>query len=348
MQQNKLFVILGGLLHDVGKPVYRAGNKKNHSDAGADFLRSTGWDIPAVTEQVLYHHRDNIKEINEGLRSDSLAYITYIADNIASGADRREKDLQEGENNQCFKKYMPLQSVFNILNGNRQNFSYRMKNAADNEINYPVDEKIKIELSAGNYQEICDKLKNALRNNIKSSEEYINSLLELLEAYWSFVPSSTDVRELPDISLFDHVKITAAVGACIYDYLQEQTVSDYRKELYGGTSKFYNKKVFLMYSFDISGIQDFIYSISSVSSGSGGTLKLLRARSFYLEMLCEHYIDTLLAALELTRANLIYSGGGHAYILLPNTEYAKTTVNKLHRELNSWFMDNFKTSLYIA
>lgn len=40
---------------------------------------------------------------------------------------------------------------------------------------------------------------------------------------------------------------------------------------------------------DISGIQNFIYSI-----GDKGALKGLRARSFYLEIMMEHIIDELL------------------------------------------------------
>ena len=79
-----------------------------------------------------------------------------------------------------------------------------------------------------------------------------------------------------------------------------------------------------MYSFDISGIQNFIYTISAK-----GSLKLLRSRSFYLEMLCEHLIDTILKRLEYSRANLIYSGGGHGYILLANTSKNKSALDEI-------------------
>ena len=98
-----------------------------------------------------------------------------------------------------------------------------------------------------------------------------------------------------------------------------------------------------MYSFDISGIQDFIYTISAK-----GSLKLLRSRSFYLEMLCEHLIDTILKRLEYSRANLIYSGGGHGYILLANTSKNKSALDEINSEINHWFINNFKTALYVA
>ena len=55
---------------------------------------------------------------------------------------------------------------------------------------------------------------------------------------------------------------------------------------------------------DISGIQDFIYTIHSENA-----MKMLRSKSFYLEIMMEHIIDSLLERLNLSRANLIYSGG---------------------------------------
>lgn len=56
---------------------------------------------------------------------------------------------------------------------------------------------------------------------------------------------------------------------------------------------FYNEKAFRMLSLDISGIQKFIYTIHS-----SGALKMLRSRSFYLEIMMEHMVDELLTRLE--------------------------------------------------
>ena len=55
--------------------------------------------------------------------------------------------------------------------------------------------------------------------------------------------------------------------------------------------------MFLLYSMDISGIQNFIYTV-----GESGVLKGLRARSFYLEIMMEHVVDELLEKLALSRA----------------------------------------------
>lgn len=337
MDKNKLRIIIGGLLHDIGKPAQRGNRTINHSDAGYEFLKKeAGLTDELILEQVKCHHGSAIQK--NTLSEDSPAYITYIADNIAAGSDRRSNE----SDNVGFNSTASLETVFNILNGNSQNYRYKPLTMDDKDgINYPICDNIAF--SQEIYRKICSDVADCVKGINENDEAYINSLLEIMEADCSFVPSSTNKGELADISLYDHSKITAAAGACIYDYLTENNITNYKEALYKKSTDFYTKDIFLMYSFDVSGIQDFIYTIRSK-----GTLKMLRARSFYIELLCEHFTDTLLSRLELSRANLIYSGGGHGYLLLPNTEKAERIISDIRDEMNQWFIENFKTSLYIA
>ncbi|MDR3259707.1 MAG: type III-A CRISPR-associated protein Cas10/Csm1, partial [Fusobacteriaceae bacterium] len=117
----------------------------------------------------------------------------------------------------------------------------------------------------------------------------------------------------------------------------------YKNELQKNAKTFYEKQAFLMFSMDISGIQDFIYTINSK-----GALKGLRSRSFYLEIMLENIIDEILEKLEYSRTNLIYSGGGHAYIIFANTKEIKNTIDIFIKGVNKWFLEYFNTSLYIA
>ncbi|NLK01402.1 MAG: type III-A CRISPR-associated protein Cas10/Csm1, partial [Clostridia bacterium] len=96
-------------------------------------------------------------------------------------------------------------------------------------------------------------------------------------------------------------------------------------------------------SCDISGIQDYIYTISGTKA-----LRSLRARSLYLELLLENILDDLLYRLNLSRCNLLYTGGGHGYLLLPNTDQTKDIIEDFEKELKSWFLKEFNISLYIA
>lgn len=337
MTETEVKLIVGGLLHDIGKVIYRQGSDlRKHSQSGYDYLKEKADDLDKkVLDCVRYHHADALKKAK--LEKNALAYIVYIADNIASAVDRREH--QEGE--EGFSIHTTLQPVFNILNGNQGNKYYAPSDLnIDGKINYPIDEKRIFDKSL--YSKIVENISDNLKG-LEWNNEYVNSLLEVLEGNLSYIPSSTSKKELPDISLYDHMKITAAICSCILKYLEEYKIDDYKQELYVAAKEFYIKKVFLMASIDISGIQNFIYTIATKSA-----LKTLRARSFYLEILMEHIIDSLLERLHLSRANLIYSGGGHCYLLLANAESVKGIFDAYIRELNQWFMSHYKTELYIA
>ena len=95
---------------------------------------------------------------------------------------------------------------------------------------------------------------------------------------------------------------------------------------------------------DMSGIQSFIYN----QYGNDDVLKNLRSRSFYLEMMMENLIDDLLEGVSLSRANLIYSGGGHAYLLLPNTPEMEQYLDSFGKKTNRWLQEHYQSDLYVA
>lgn len=338
---RQIELIVGALLHDIGKVVYRSGDGRDHSVSGYEYLRGLENNfrekkLPGeVLDCVRYHHGKHLK--NAAIQDDSLAYITYFADNVAAFSDRRQ--MAGGEDG--FDKKIPLDSVFNILNGNngKQHYAMRFLNP-DEDINYPTEDKV--EMDEGFYNKVVADITDNLKG-IELSREYVDSLLSVLEANLTYIPSSTSKRELADISLYDHVKMTAAIASCIEQYLAAEGEQDYRTFLYKNAEKNYDTKMFMLYSMDISGIQNFIYTI-----GESGALKGLRARSFYLEILMEHIIDELLEKLSLSRANLIYTGGGHCFILLPNTKNVLKTIDQYEVSVNEWLMDKFGTALYIG
>ncbi len=171
----------------------------------------------------------------------------------------------------------------------------------------------------------------------KSLDEWtINQLTRLMEIYLSRIPVS-DVEGLSDISFYDHAKLSAAYAVCMGKYLEEKGLeeADYaalRKE-----------PAFLMVSGDVSGIQKFIYTIPSK-----GALKSLRGRSFYLEILLENVVDEILGASGVSRTCLLYTGGGHFYLLLPNTDKVKGFLREFSVEMNGWFLKQFGSLLYLA
>lgn len=181
----------------------------------------------------------------------------------------------------------------------------------------------------------------------------LNLLLMLFEKHLSNVPSITleiikegkeEIRKHPDISLFYHSKMTAAIAGCMYRYYTELYPDKWKKGLLKDEILNPSPEVepYLLIGGDISGIQKFIYTITSK-----GALKSLKGRSFYIELLAEHTISELIDALELTRCNIIFSGGGHFYILSYNTQRAIDAISKVKEEINNFLFENFKGSLQL-
>ena len=92
MVDEKVRLIMGSLLHDTGKVIYRQGDdRRNHSISGYDYLKEeTNLTDSEILDCVRYHHASLLKRA-VGLKENSLAYIVYLADNIAAFSDRRKK-----------------------------------------------------------------------------------------------------------------------------------------------------------------------------------------------------------------------------------------------------------------
>lgn len=96
---------------------------------------------------------------------------------------------------------------------------------------------------------------------------------------------------------------------------------------------------------DLSGIQNFIYTIDS-----RGALKILRSRSFYLELLTKSIAHEICENLDLSSANVLYSGGGNFLLLLPDNEDLKLDdkIDSYYEAVNTFFLDNFQGNIHLA
>ncbi|WP_026735582.1 type III-A CRISPR-associated protein Cas10/Csm1 [Fischerella sp. PCC 9605] len=144
------------------------------------------------------------------------------------------------------------------------------------------------------------------------------SLLTLiLEKFGSYISFNNS-----DIALIDMVRATGAVAAAL--------------------AKNPNAEKLRLIAGDLSGIQKFIYTITSA-----GALKSLRARSFYLELVTEEVVQQLLQKLELPRTNVIYAGGGNLYLLAPTNE-TEDKLKEVSQKLNKWLADDFQGKVFLA
>ena len=110
-------LIIGSVLHDLGKFIIRIKNEKtNHSLLGYNYLKEKGITNDKILNSVLYHHKSNI--LNANIKNDDFSYITYVCDNIASAIDKRKKDEDLIVK---YDKTAPLMNIFNLLNTNKNN-----------------------------------------------------------------------------------------------------------------------------------------------------------------------------------------------------------------------------------
>lgn len=337
MNKTQLELFYGAALHDIGKVIQRySESMTDHAELGADYFNSLT-NYPEIENQIRFHHKNEIQNAN--LEEDNLAYITYLADNIASATDRRIKKQISGKNK--IHNHTNQEDVFNHLY-EMENERYYKPVILDEKNNLNFASEQYKSLSNQDYSEIVDTLTKHLEC-FHFNEDYSDSLLELLESTLTYVPSSTNIEEAVDISLYDHLKLTAALATCIYQYLEENDIKHYKEVLFDKSATFYQEEVFCLVSFDISGIQSFIYTIQDAKAA-----RMLRSRSFYLEILAENLIDELLNRLNLSRANLLYSGGGNAYLIIPNTKEALTILEQVETEINQFLRGMYGHSLYIA
>jgi CRISPR-associated protein Csm1 len=153
-----------------------------------------------------------------------------------------------------------------------------------------------------------------------SDWENLSLLTLILEKFGSFLSYGEE-----NVALVDLARTTAAVAAAIAEFDKPESA---QLSIVAG---------------DLSGIQNFIYTISS-----DGALKSLRARSFYLELVTEEVVAQLLTHLKLPRTNVIYAGGGNIYILAPGSDDTKKIVEKVRLQFNKWLLDKFQGKIYLA
>lgn len=217
--------------------------------------------------------------------------------------------------------------------------------AASSGMEEKTNDKGKVWLSETNlvpdYQKIAEALLNDLAHlpsfqaNVakdKILKSVTRSLLTLLEQYLGQVPAATNVQH-PDISLFDHLRITAAIGESLFLHHQAKD----------GTNGFDERQIpkWQLLCGDFSGIQKFIYKITSKGAAKG-----LRGRSFFIQLLCDAVAEQIIRTLGLYPTARIYSSGGKFYLLIPT--YLKAEAQRIADSVNKALLDEFQGEVFLG
>lgn len=162
-----------------------------------------------------------------------------------------------------------------------------------------------------------------------SAETLLFSLAAAFQEGLSLVPA--DTQSEPDVSLYDHLRLTAAIAHALWLYHGEAPrVEDLRRD----------GEKFLLAVGDLGGIQGHIYRIAGAETGVGGIAKRLRARSLEVSLAAEALALGLLKAVGLTPLNRLMGAGGKFYLLLPHTEEALEALETARKRWGEWALKN--------
>ena len=345
MKLNFEQFIFGALFHDIGKLIERSKeyelpedikkiDEYSHSKYSAFLIRflknnlKNNKFINSVIDQdleklVLYHHNP----------SNDLGLILQISDWISASEREKDEDTKEPYNT------IPLISIFSRIEDNVNEFAYPLKKISYDSL-MPVN-KNDLSVNASNYKTIT----RDFLNNLKFIDNF-DKLISLLEIYLSSIPAQT-TGFISDISLFDHLKTTAAISSSIYvDYNNNLLDSDKLNKIKGWfenkNKDFGNEKLFIVLEGDLSNIQDFIFNIPSKKAA-----RSLKGRSVYLSLLARYSAFYIIEKMNLTKINILYLGGGNFQILLPLS--MENIIEEIRNEITNiiWDIHNEEVALNI-
>lgn len=330
------------LFHDIGKFYQRADNlgkgghqydakyKKfgvekigpAHPKWSADFVKDYFDDL--VENLVLFHHKPNNSDYVE------FAKIIQKADHHSS----KERIESEGKHDVLLT---PLTSIFSriSLNNKKSDEYYVPVTELDfNNALHPQEEK---ERKGWNLVPAYGELWNNFVKEFKLLPNMnFESVSAVLKKYTSTIPSAAFYAE-SDISLYDHLKTTAAIANCRYLFSKENKLNQTDTQ-----------DVYRIINGDISGIQKFIYKVSSPDEAQNGMSKRLRGRSLFLTLLCEAIASKIILDLDLDSSNILFCGGGRFTIIAPNTTNTEEVIKNIDLNVNDYFIKHFNAELYLA
>lgn len=329
-------IVLAGLLHDIGKFGQRADNyrlrdgvfkkynyKYTHAQYTAQILNDLAFNLgEEMSDASAMHHNPE----------NDTHWIIAAADRMASGFEREKfEEYNEKYDKEDFKK----QRLWYLFNENKR---YKIDVLSPDNIDAQDNNAITNEY---------DPLWESFVEDMKKIKDKGNSSIDsftidyLLKKFTSFIPSSTSFKTekydavRANIPLYEHAKATAIFSSVIYKLVERKNhnIINYYKDKSGGI----NQNDMLLIAGDFFGIQKFIFNSVASSKAS----KILRAKSAYIQILTKVIAFYIVEELGLSYQSIISTNAGKFEILGVNDIESKEKLEKIQKELNSFFIEKY-------
>ncbi|MBC7108384.1 MAG: type III-A CRISPR-associated protein Cas10/Csm1 [Methanomassiliicoccales archaeon] len=328
---NELELRYASFLHDIGKFIQRSTINGTHQEVGSNFVKLLGSLPEGIATAVKEHHSPNDVRDAETRR---MATLVQQADHL-SAKERINDEHQERDPPENFSLLSPMGYITGVVHELKEPIRswFPIEHFDASRIVEPTLENEAGRVAGAlSYEKLRKQLYDDLRLlSFTLNEASFETLVNLLSTYTVFIPSAT-YYTIPDISLFDHLKTTCAVAEALFK---------------GDEGEGEDKRI-LFIEGDISGIQDFIYSVKSPTEAQKGMASRLRGRSFVIELLNRGIAHYLLKELSLSTCSLIWCTGGHFLILAPYSEESKGKIAELKKRIDEAIFAEFANSIYVA
>ncbi|OPY64953.1 MAG: hypothetical protein A4E57_03349 [Syntrophorhabdaceae bacterium PtaU1.Bin034] len=336
---------------DLYQPYNRQQNRYTHKHAvyTAAFIDHVEKLLPAEFNKGQWGLGDSFSNLAAGHHKPSTPpqWIIAMADRISSGFDRNKfEDYTHEINVRDYRKSrlipviegMSLEGEWKDGSITSYKYRYPLKELSPSSI-FPVkysekdpgnSDNAEREYSSLFFDFVAHLEKLIHKDNVALWLEHFDSLFM---SYASHIPAATVGMVIPDISLYDHSKMTAAFACALYRYHTETATFDINSVQKQAARKF------LLVSGNFYGIQNFIFS----HGGSTGkaSAKLLRGRSFYVALLSELAAHIVCEQLGLSPLSVVLNAAGRFTIIAANTPSSLRGLNDADRIINDWLVERF-------
>ena len=327
---SKEALVVGALLHDIGKFEFRTSDKRTRHTSYGDFF----------VQEHLTRFRCMTPILDGVRRLVTYPHDRELGDHFLRKADQlAAADRKVDGNPETLRSLMSVLAAVDIGRGARPRDVHRyLPGPVD--LADPFPEHVPVSPSewrpdrnrarkehAGAWSRFCDEIRAMPDGDLTN---WIETFLGVARKHLSRVASAA-YKSHPDISLYDHARSVAAIAVCLREAGRDA-------------------EPFLLIQGDISGIQSFLYKLASPSEpgGTRNTAKRLRGRSLFLVLLSETVARYYLRKLALPPTNLLYCGGGHFLILAPHTEAANARQREAEKRVNRWLVERHRGELALV